>query len=744
MEGPTAATHALQKSTPTNGFAECHPPASGNPATSDFSGRVRIVDIRRNVIDHSILDDMLAKLQPADGMEKRMPTLLLYDSAGLKLFEDITYLDEYYLTNAEIEVLEAYAEQIAQRIQPGSMLIEMGSGNLRKVSILIQALDRVGKPFEYYALDLCLPELFRTLLAIPDGVYKNVKCYGLYGTYDDGLNWLKAPENRSKPKCILSLGSSIGNFNQVEAAEFLGDFANSVLQPGNGDQMLIGLDACKDPGKVWTAYNDPKGITEAFILNGLLHANKLLGKNHFCLEDWNYIGEYNHDAGCHQAFYSPVKDVKVRNITIKAGERVRIEESYKYSIAESTRLWDASGLVEGARWNSRSGEYHIHMLSRSPFSCSLQPEKYAAKPVPELSEWENLWATWTAVSTHMIPQEELLSKPIKLRNECVFYLGHIPAFLDIHLTRATTGIPTEPGHYHQMFERGIDPDVDNPDDCHAHSEIPDSWPPVQEILEFQNKVRNRTREHYTTKSFKTDRKVQRALWIGFEHEVMHLETLLYMILQSDRCLPPPGITRPDFGAMANQAEIHAVPNEWFTVPQQRISIGLEDLENDLGPDRFFGWDNEKPKRNAVVPGFRAKARPITNQEYARYLEDTNKQELPASWICDPPANNIPQVNGDKGGGHVNGVNGHTNEAGSLDRNYLTGKFVRTVFGPVPLAQALHWPVMASYDELAECAKWMNGRIPTADEVRSIYAFVDQSKTKDAEHVLSKKFSAVNG
>jgi uncharacterized SAM-dependent methyltransferase len=71
---------------------------------------------------------MLAKLQPAAGKEKRMPTLLLYDCAGLKLFEEITYLNEYYLTNAEIEVLEKYAEQIAERIQPGSMLIEFGSG----------------------------------------------------------------------------------------------------------------------------------------------------------------------------------------------------------------------------------------------------------------------------------------------------------------------------------------------------------------------------------------------------------------------------------------------------------------------------------------------------------------------------------------------------------------------------------------------------------------------------------------
>lgn len=40
----------------------------------------------------------------------------------------ITYLDEYYLTNAEIEVLERNAEEMARNIQAESMVIELGSG----------------------------------------------------------------------------------------------------------------------------------------------------------------------------------------------------------------------------------------------------------------------------------------------------------------------------------------------------------------------------------------------------------------------------------------------------------------------------------------------------------------------------------------------------------------------------------------------------------------------------------------
>lgn len=31
----------------------------------------------------------------------------------------------------------------------------------------------------------------------------------------------------------------------------------------------------------------------------------------------------------------------------------------------------------------------------------------------------------------MVPQDELMNKPIQLRNNLIFYLGHIPAFAGV-------------------------------------------------------------------------------------------------------------------------------------------------------------------------------------------------------------------------------------------------------------------------------------------------------------------------
>lgn len=229
------------------------------------------------------------------------------------------------------------------------------------------------------------------------------------------------------------------------------------------------------------------------------------------------------------------------------------------------------------------------MLAKPKMPFSLIPSAYVSSTLPSLEDWEGLWTAWDNVTRGMIPQEELLDKPIKLRNACIFYFGHIPTFLDIQLSKATKDAPIEPEQYATIFERGIDPDVDNPQKCHAHSEIPDEWPPIEEILEYQTRVRRRLRDQYRTGAEIIPRHVARAIWIGFEHEAMHLETLLYMLLQSEKTLPPPNTIQPDFERLAEKAKAARVPNEWFHVPAQEITIGINEPEDVTDSDRHFGW-----------------------------------------------------------------------------------------------------------------------------------------------------------
>ena len=205
---------------------------------------------------------------------------------------------------------------------------------------------------------MSLSELQRTLAALPLGTFKYVRCHGLLGTYEDGLEWLKEAENIHRSKCVMSLGSSIGNFNREEAAKFLNGFASAL---GPQDIMMVGLDGCQDKDKVYHAYNDREGKTHEFVLNGLTHANELLGNESFNQKHWEVVGEYDVAAGRHQAFYIPLEDVQVDGIDFVAGEKVRIEESYKYSPLQTERLWEKAGLTVGAVFGDSTGDYSEYL-----------------------------------------------------------------------------------------------------------------------------------------------------------------------------------------------------------------------------------------------------------------------------------------------------------------------------------------------------------------------------------------------
>ncbi|KAF4415413.1 DUF323 domain-containing [Fusarium acutatum] len=183
------------------------------------------------------------------------------------------------------------------------------------------------------------------------------------------------------------------------------------------------------------------------------------------------------------------------------------------------------------------------------------------------------------------------------RNPYAFPLK--PELEDIHLARATKSKPTEPAYYHQIFEHGIDPDVDDPSKCHDHSELPDVFPCLGDILLYR--------------------------------ERLHPEMFLFMTIQSPNILPLPGLPRPDFAKLAKEAASRRLRNPWIKVPKQTFTIGYHEPESNDGPSRFFAWDNEHEPYKITVPQIEAQGRPVSNGEYAKYLVDVKELQIPATW-----------------------------------------------------------------------------------------------------------------
>lgn len=160
-----------------------------------------------------------------------------------------------------------------------------------------------------------------------------------------------------RPLHILFLGSSLGNFDRKGSISFL---RSLPLRPGSGDTLLLGLDHDNATEKIELAYNDLKGLTKDFIMNGLKVAGRTLGdENLFEGAKWEYVNLYNEEErkffharprppicnqstvllGRHEAYYKSVCDQKItipgtrQSLTFIAEELVNIEVSYKVGLS---------------------------------------------------------------------------------------------------------------------------------------------------------------------------------------------------------------------------------------------------------------------------------------------------------------------------------------------------------------------------------------------------------------------------
>ena len=96
-------------------------------------GQAPIIDLRHINHGNGSADVVPLLLQCAHGLQqpvgsKRLPTILLYDEKGLQIFDRITYLEEYYPTNAEAEILNVRAGELVRTLPTGAIVVELGAG----------------------------------------------------------------------------------------------------------------------------------------------------------------------------------------------------------------------------------------------------------------------------------------------------------------------------------------------------------------------------------------------------------------------------------------------------------------------------------------------------------------------------------------------------------------------------------------------------------------------------------------
>jgi len=292
---------------------------------------------------------------------KSLPSKYFYDERGSRLFEQITELPEYYLTRAEQALLEDRAGEIARRARAVE-LVELGAGSARKTRTLIEAGLEEGSLRRYLLIDVS-PVAARNAAWAMSRRYPTLRVRALVGDFERQL--ARVPVGGAR--MVAFLGSTIGNFTESEAVDFL---VKTGLLLDRGDRLLLGTDLVKDRETIEAAYNDSAGVTARFNSNILNVINRHLGGD-FDPGAFEHVSYYNEEASRIETYLRPSSRQQVRleridlDVEFAAGEMMRTEVSCKFTRASVERILEQAGMYLERWYADADAAYALSLSARA-------------------------------------------------------------------------------------------------------------------------------------------------------------------------------------------------------------------------------------------------------------------------------------------------------------------------------------------------------------------------------------------
>lgn len=652
-------------------------------------------------------ENQSSKLMILEGLAKAIPTIsqdFLYDDRGSELYTQIVEQQEYYLPKAEAKLMQQHQDSIVQfgpsSRQATQVVIELGAGDGQRTVPFVGCMAKRTAATIYVPCDISPAALEWNRMSFEQQFYTRpeLSIQPCPGTHDESLRTAACIDGI---RTYMFMGSSLGNLTNEEILDF---FSMVGSRMSAQDRFLLGVDRAhgehKPKVQIEKAYNDAAGVTAAFTLNILSCVNRLAGLD-FCESGWKHVAEYDEESRSILTHVEAVRPQSVHNEngqllrTFEQGDRIFVERSVKFELSDISRLAEEAGLVATRHWSSND-----YLIVELRF---------------------DLYKQWLSCSQQLfmetIGADRLLERPIQLRNPYAFYLGHNAAFADIHQLQLRG---SRAGYYRKHFERGIDPDVDDPSKCHAHSELPVEWPSARELVEYETDVCNALKEQW----LQSGAIHSESGLMSIEHTMMHHETLLYMVAEDEAAVVPLDVASDQEGPPQTTVAL---------VVGGDVQLGASDAER---VNSGFLWDNEGPAFTVNVPSFLVHSHAVTNAQFRSFVEDNGyaEEQYWASpeeccW-AQKTLHSKPlrwQWHGDA-------------------QSELT---IRTpVSGCVDMSAAAHWPVHVTLAEAMAYCRWLGhgARVMREDEYHMIFkaAARDAGSTGPLTTSSTYRRSAING
>ena len=236
----------------------------------------------------------------------------------------------------------------------------------------------------------------------------------------------------------------------------------------------------------------------------------------------------------------------------------------------------------------------------------------------ELVEWYRTTRERTRSLFAIPTADSYYERPIALRNPIVFYEGHLPAFAINTLVKKTLGRRGIDKTLEVLFARGIDPADES-----KLRDATSAWPSRDVVLDYAREADSRIERALLDVATIPD--ACEAMYTILEHELMHQETLLYMLhnLPYEKKRGGQAILPVLNSSNGGTGRIACPPQPMTSIPAGPAVLGADRSQ--------FGWDNEYPRNAVRVGAFEISRLNVTNGEYLEYMNETGAP-APHFWI----------------------------------------------------------------------------------------------------------------
>ncbi|XP_071483049.1 uncharacterized protein [Diadema antillarum] len=347
-----------------------------------------------------------------------------------------------------------------------------------------------------------------------------------------------------------------------------------------------------------------------------------------------------------------------------------------------------------------TGPYTLRSLQPCDLSCCNKEQI--------LEYFENSYSLNESIFAALRTEDVFYKAPDRLRLPLIFYYAHTAVVYINKLMLAGLIEERVNYEYETLFETGVDEmSWDDTENFRMGGSF--QWPSLKDVVEFRLQARNVIRK--VIEATPLDLPVTQdspwwAVFMGFEHERIHIETSSVLIRQ----LPISMVRTPEGWTFGPQTCGDGLKgNPLIQVDQTDVVMGK--------PVDFpsYGWDNEYPELHANVPRFEASKYPITNGEFLAFVKAggyqkeefwskegwqwrTYRQAIhPTFWVCDKGC--ISGCGGVLAGYSHCRPDPNSNKLTQDSHGYRYRTFCEEMTMP------WDWPVVVNYHEAKAYAVW---------------------------------------